>query len=137
MTKEVRKVVSAYRIKILGHHAAINALKSELRAYMQENIDAGIDCFLEEEPEFSPDTMTIVTVRFKASASKTYDYEFIKVVPTDTVNDGDFVVVEGFNGPVEVEVMRVFEINREQASLDYKPAFCSFDRMCEYETNKF
>ena len=137
MSKNIREVVKEYQQKIHVHESAIAALKSELQNYLAENIGAVVDCLMEtEEKPVEPEMLTIVRVLFKSTATKFYDYEFIKVHPTDTVKIGDTVVVDGFKGPTEVTVVEVFTIRPEDQTIDYKPAFINFDRMCEYDVEE-
>lgn len=65
-------------------------------------------------------TMTIVSVKFNDTATKTYDYEYIGETP---VQVGDVVsVVTERQGIKEVEVVKVFKMPVSQAKYEYKLA---------------
>ena len=144
MSIDVKTVVRQYQAQIenhrnviADHERAIANLEAELQQFLKDNLKAVMDCLMEPETkvEVGPEdkTMTIVSVRFNGKG-KTYDYEFIKVLPNDTVAVGDVVVVETkWHNTANVEVMDISVINREDAEFDYKPAFSSVDSLCEYE----
>ena len=65
-------------------------------------------------------TMTIVSVKFSDTATKTYDYVYKGNKP---IKSGDTVTVETeYQGATEVEVLKVFQIKESEAEYDYKPA---------------
>lgn len=143
MSNDVRAVVRQYQAQIANHKSviadherAIANLEAELQQFLQQNLKAVVECLMDTETKVEAATdnaMTIVSVRFTGKG-KTYDYEFIKVLPNDTVAVGDIVTVKTkWHSTASVEVMAVSVINREDAEYDYAPAFSSVDSLCEYE----
>lgn len=144
MSNDVRAVVRQYQAQIENHRSVITEheksianLEAELQQFLQQNLKAVVECLMDAETKVEAEqdnrTMTIVSVRFNGKG-KNYDYEFVKVLPNETVSVGDVVVVETkWHSTATVEVMAVSVIDREEAEFDYKPAFSSVDSMCEYE----
>ena len=147
MKSDVKTVVRQYQAQIQNHRSviadherAIANLENELQQFLKDNLKAVMACLMESETrvEAEPEhkTMTIVSVRFNGQG-KTYDYEFVKVLPNETVSVGDIVVVETkWHSTASVEVMAVSEVDREEAEYDYKPAFSSIDSLCEYNVRE-
>ena len=64
--------------------------------------------------------LTIVSVRFNETATKTYDYVYMG---DEAIQIGDTVTVKTeHQGAIKVEVVNVFQIAESQAEYDYKPA---------------
>lgn len=130
--EEQKHIANAQQTIALNHQ--IDLLQSFLENYLSTDPELAVQYILKtrntynsavevpevEKPKKDENIMTIVSVVFP-NGSNTYDYEY---VDDEEIEVGDYVSVETpYNRTLNVEVVRITQIHKDDAELDYKPAF--------------